>query len=620
MMQKALRILPLLLPLLAIYVLAQQAASSKAERRAEIEQKNTPLVSNAANIPEELPDSYEETLLFERWHKYHDSRPQDRKIEILAIQPDGSGFHHVTSESRAYNPDWSPDRQRIAVADEDQGIRILKPDGTEVEQLTWGIYWRQPQWLTNDLLVFSGSSRTSQGSGLYVQRLGRRGRPVELDLGGARIEDVLVSPDRRWLTLIGREGDEWSRYMAETHDLEGTLRRLPPLHEPNEFPSRPTAWTPDSRYVVLAKKPEDEACITIDREGRRVDGVLYPYLPSCGLSFSPDGQRIAYVERPSIWISDRDGLDERHLIRSRSSTSFSGVTWGTSLFTARAGFRPAEELVDLPEAPPPRSDSPGTLVFERWKLDPESGHSRSRELWAVQPNGSNLRRLTRGHVDQFVAPSPNGRRIAFLHSAEGILTMKLDGTDVERLPWLTLYPQWLSEDLLLFNDPQAVEGLSRREGLFVYSRARGTLVAKLNTGGLDIFKPVVSPNRKQVMFRAGDKEEARIYIAKVEDIASTKRVLVRGGFPVTWAPDGSYVVVTGHRDACRQLTPEGEELERIFGVEECNMAFSPDGEEIVYLWDGEVWRMDRDGSNRRRVVEAEPDDSMLWSPVWVPSP
>lgn len=578
------------------------------------------MVPNATQIPEELPDSYAETLLFERWHKYHDSRPQDRKIVILAVEPDGSGFHHVTTEGRVCDPDWSPDRQRIAVADEDKGILILKPDGTEVEQLTWGIYWRQPQWLTNNLVIFSGTSRTSEGSGLYVQQLGRSGRPVELDLGGVRVEDILVSPDRRWLTLIGKEEGQWWRYMADTENLEKTLRRLPPLHEPDEFPSRPTAWTPGSRYLVLGKTSKNGECITINRQGVQVEGVLPPYLPSCDLSFSPDGQQVAYVNRPSIWITDRENRDRRQLIRSRSSTNFSSVTWGPSPFTARADFRLAEELVNLPEAPPPRNDSPGTIVFERWKLDPETGYSDTRELWAMKPDGSNLRRLTQGYFDQSVAPSPNGQRITFFRPSEGILTMKLDGTDAEHLPLRGLYPQWLSDDLLLVNGLYPAEGPSRRRGLFVYSRGRDALIAEFDAGGLDLFKPVVSPDRKQLIFHAGEKEDARIYLAEVRDILGTKSVLADRGYPVTWTPNGNSVVVTGHRTSCRQLTPTGEELERLFGVQECNMAFSPDGEEIVYMWDNAIWRMDRDGSNRRRVVEPGSDDVMLRSPVWVPSP
>lgn len=623
MRRAALHLLLALLPVSAVVLTVRQEIRVAQEREG-----NPPLVQDVGKLPEELPPGYDQTLLFERWQKVSPGRYHTRKVEILAIEPDGSGFRHVTRDAEDFHPAWSPGRQRIAVAREGIGILAMKPDGGDVEQLSWGESWRHPQWLGEDLLLMVGRPRTSGGSGLYLQERGRDAEPVEVDLGGVLVEHILVSPDRRGVVLIGKRveddafhGEGWSLYMAETADLTGTLRPLPTLGEPGAFPPRPTAWTPDSRHVVVPNpaKSGRPRCLALDRQGEVAAGILPEtvYL-SCRLAFSPDGRQIAYRSGSSIWLMDRDGGNMRHLLRPRSSNTYGGLAWGPDP-VGHPPWRPLEPPpIDLPDAPPPRGSS-GTIVFEWWRAPAESSDRfPPRELWAVQPDGTGLRQLTGGHLDGGTAASPDGRRIAFFRSLDGagVRVSELDGTGLISLPVSGMYPQWLTDDTLLVNGVlRKGEGYGRR-GLWVYSLRREVLT-EIDPGDPDMFKPLVSPDRRRIAFRAKDGESTRIVVADVDDVAGTRREWADGGFLAAWAPDGRSLVLTSGRSTCRRVSLEGELLEQIFGIDECNLSFSPDGEQIVFQWQRQIWVMDRDGANRRRLAEPQAEGEMLRSPVWV---
>lgn len=355
MRRTALHLLLALLPVSALVVAVRQEIRAAQEE----ERRQGPLVRDVGELPEELPRGYDQTLLFERWQKVAPERYHTRKVEILAIEPDGSGFHHVTTGAEDFHPAWSPRRQRVAVSREGVGILVMKPDGSEVEQISWGESWRHPQWLGEDLLLMVGDPRTSGGSGLYLQERGRDAEPVEVDLGGVRVEFIRVSPDRRWVVLVGKEGEDWSLYVAETADLPSTLRRLPPLGEPGEFPPRPTAWTPDSRHLVLPNPVKGKRrCLTLDRQGVVVLGVLPSARHPCRLSFSPDGRSIAYLSGSSIWVMDRDGGHRQYLLQPRSSNFYGGLAWGSRPAGYPPWRSPEPPPIDLPDAQR-RSSAPG---------------------------------------------------------------------------------------------------------------------------------------------------------------------------------------------------------------------------------------------------------------------
>jgi Tol biopolymer transport system component len=115
------------------------------------------------------------------------------------------------------------------------------------------------------------------------------------------------------------------------------------------------------------------------------------------LSWSPDGERIAFVRNESIWVVNAEGTAPRRLIRN-------------------AGL-------------PAWSPDGSKILF----VGQRGGQGSSTEIWVANANGTGQRRLTHGDGAWNPAWSPDGRRIAFSRGESGIFLMRQNGTAVRRV-------------------------------------------------------------------------------------------------------------------------------------------------------------------------------------------
>ncbi len=160
--------------------------------------------------------------------------------------------------------------------------------------------------------------------------------------------------------------------------------------------------------------------------------------------------------------------------------------------------------------------------------------------------------------------------------------------------------------------------------------------------GLFVLRPGItwSPDGKQVAFAAKSRNKNTLYTLDVRKRRVTKRFKfdLDGLFEPTWSPDGKEIAIVGLKDGWSDVyvvNVEDESLRRMTRdpYDEKHLNWSPDGEWIAIssdrpaaalTYDGskdfvfgtyDVFVIRRDGSDIRRVVESEANDS---HPTWGP--
>jgi TolB protein len=176
------------------------------------------------------------------------------------------------------------------------------------------------------------------------------------------------------------------------------------------------AWSPDGRLLALTlSKDGNPEIYTLNL----VTGVFRRLTRHPGIdtdpTWAPNGRELAFVSdrtgRPSLFVMDAEGANVRQLTQGGYHTQ---PRWS------------------------PRGD---TIVY--------SARHGTHDLWAVNPDGSQPRRLTAGPGDnQSPAWAPNGRHLVFQSNRLGswqIFAMLADGSEqvpITRGPTDRTSPSW----------------------------------------------------------------------------------------------------------------------------------------------------------------------------------
>ncbi|NDJ78987.1 MAG: DUF5050 domain-containing protein, partial [Chloroflexi bacterium] len=204
--------------------------------------------------------------------------------------------------------------------------------------------------------------------------------------------------------------------------------------------------------------------------------------------------------------------------------------------------------------------SVGTVGFPDhpdWELVFVSERDGNPEIYAMNADGSNLRRLTDNPApDRYPTWSPGGGRIAFVSERDGnaeIYVMDADGSNVQRLtadPAADMFPAWSP-------DGSEIAFVATRDGnaeVYVMS-ADGTNARRLTTDPSSDSYPAWAPFRNEIAFVSNRGGANEVYVMNSDGSNPQQMTNLFGanGWYPAWSPNGRQLSFTAERDAMGQI-------------------------------------------------------------------
>jgi Tol biopolymer transport system component len=213
------------------------------------------------------------------------------------------------------------------------------------------------------------------------------------------------------------------------------------------------SWSPDRRRLAFrdsrAGINRNDEIYVVDADGSNLRDLTNNSANDWSPAWSPDGKLIAFAsERQrslSIWVMQADGTAARKLTNggdeypawspdSRSIAFSRGAPVSDIWKVSRDGSHLKQLTRSFDPEWLPTWSRRGQIAYVR-------GFEGHGELWVMNGDGTNQRRLTRGHNDMAPSWSRNARRLVF--SRDGVLTlMNADGSGIISLHVAGILPDW----------------------------------------------------------------------------------------------------------------------------------------------------------------------------------
>ena len=264
------------------------------------------------------------------------------------------------------------------------------------------------------------------------------------------------------------------------------------------------------------------------------------------------------------------------------------------------------------------------IAFSRLKETPESNEFLEAEIWVMNGDGTEPRRLTHNTTFDLGAEwSPDGKTIAF-HGAQfvagvpvslAIFLINADGSGQTELPGTCgQFPSWSPNGKkIAFH---TVVGCPNPGEIFVIN-ADGTGLTNLTNHPAGDARAAWSPDGRKIAFNSNRDGNAEIYVMNADGSDPVRLTFNAAADQAPdWSPDGRKIVFQSNRDDPRfdiyVMNADGTDVTRLTfgGGRDLDPAWSPNGRMIAFDSDREfvaeeirqVFVMNADGTDQRPIT------------------
>jgi Tol biopolymer transport system component len=593
-------------------------------------------------------------------------------VSIAAAKSDGTGMSSLTSNTvdSAFldaEAEWSPDGNEVAMVrcpgelfgcDASSDIWLADSSGGHLRKLTSGT---DPTWSPDGkTIAFMGSVGTDERA-LFLIGADGQNRHLLIPATNCSIGRPRWSPDGAWILYFDfcGSGDTHGLYLLSPDGQ--TKKAITPGEAWYGVSYLGYDWSPDGKRIVFGATGPPPFPTAPDIYVLELATGAYTNLtntepdrskPCCGPDdalkmetkpvYSPDGSEIAFVARSDIWIMNADGSNRRRITNTDwgdDNPSWQPCIKGktTVCVPPQAGKTKAPPASPAPTPKPTttkplRSSANGMLTWEAeglpidiarpdgtgvskltsnsyveadWSPDGNDvALDTGSEIWLADSTGGHLHKLTGGTGPTW---SPDGKTIAFMEDVAGGTALFLIGADGKNRRQLVPptecsrgRPRWSPDGAWIlyfdFCDPHD----NNTHGLYLLSpdgKTKKAITPGQAWFGTSYLGYNWSPDGKRIVFGA------------------------TGPPPFPTAPD-IYVLELGTGGYTNLTNTEPDRNKPCCGYDdalkmETKPVYSPDGREIAFVAGGEIWIMNADGSNRRRITHTHNEwgsDNPTWQP------
>ena len=428
-----------------------------------------------------------------------------------------------------------------------------------------------------------------------VEAIGGVARPVTQHQ--AHDINPVFSPDGRSIAFASNRHGSYDVFVVPTRG--GKPRRLT-FDSANDYP---TGWSPDGKQVLFSSTrsptfPRRYELYTVPAEGGRVRRISAA--EGREGTWSPKGDRIAYVRGPGawyrkgyrgssnndIWVCDASGSNNRRL------TTFNGMDgspmWsadGHSLYYVSEVFGTPANVVRQEAAPHPT-------------LSPSGGEGRVRGSKPVLVTAArDGKPFHSGDGVRQARISGDGKWIVYECGADLWIVSTAPGSMPRRLAIEAYADDKTNPERTVTFTSRATEFALSKDERYIAFAVHGELFAKRIGGGSHVQRLTNHPANDHGIAWAPD---------------ATKMIFIsdRNGYEDLYlleSDDPDYrKLAEAHQFKVKQLTNTREA--------ESGVTFAPDGKRVTFLRGGKLWSMNPDGGDQKVIVDTPLIFDYEWSP------